>query len=372
MPSLYKRPNGKWYVAWWTEGIQHRKSLRTSDEKVAREAFGDFDYNYRHGLLGLPGRKSRIPLLGELFDEYLAFMKDHREPRTYKHAELYVRLFLRPAFGKIKAHQLTNKHVEDFVGRLKNWKDADGKLAPYHPETINKRLKCLGTVLKRAARPGGVLDRVPVLISEHLLSSPRPLPKYITPDQFSLWAPHITRPLNRCRAVIELCTGIPDSELARLSWNENYSKEMGVLKYLRAKTTVEIVVNLNLWALEAIADLEAMKNGPLIFHGIKSAKSAYKVASAKSGINVTPHMLRHSFATWALSEGESIEKISATLGHASISTTQIYARVMPTWRIQTTNTIDRLRPPSTLRPVPHKGRGKTMHNSKTTKSRSKR
>lgn len=167
------------------------------------------------------------------------------------------------------------------------------------------------------------------------------------------------------RAVIEICTGIPDSELARMTWKDNYSEEMGVLKYKRKKTGIEIVVKLNKWALEAIAELRRIQRGPFIFKGVKYARRAYEVASANSGIKVTPHMLRHSFATWALSDGIGIERVKEALGHASSTTTQIYARVMPQFLAETTGAIDRMRPSMSLLPAPRKARrARTGHNRK--------
>jgi integrase/recombinase XerD len=179
----------------------------------------------------------------------------------------------------------------------------------------------------------------------------RSLPGYLRLDEVEklLELPDQTTPLGlRDRAMLEVLysTGLRVSELTSLRVMDLDTK-VGCVRCI-SKGDKERIVPVGRKALAIVekylrdgrtALIGTMKGnaGPYLFvnrrGGRISRVGVWKIFSSygrKAGLRVplTPHMLRHSFATHLLERGADLRSVQLMLGHSDISTTQIYTHVV--------------------------------------------
>jgi integrase/recombinase XerD len=175
----------------------------------------------------------------------------------------------------------------------------------------------------------------------------RALPRYLSPAQVEalLQAPDTQTPVGlRDRAILEVlyATGLRASELTGLAL-DGLDLELGVVRVF-GKGGKERLVPLGREArrwvgryhAEARSRCAGERSSNLVFlsqrGGRLSAMGLWGLVrrhAVTAGIErvLTPHVLRHSFATHLLERGADLRALQAMLGHADISTTEIYTHV---------------------------------------------
>ena len=186
-------------------------------------------------------------------------------------------------------------------------------------------------------------------VAQHidLPRQPRLLPETLTIDEVERLLE--AAPDLRARALLELlyAAGLRISEALGLDVDElsvdgGFVRVIGKGDHERLVPVGDIALDwLNRWMVEArpallaIGHVSPERGGPL-FIGDRGGRLArqqafgiVKVAARAAGLSdgVSPHTLRHSFATHLLEGGADLRIVQELLGHASISTTQLYTHL---------------------------------------------
>lgn len=227
------------------------------------------------------------------------------------------------------------------------------------PRSIARHVATLRGFYSFLAREGKI-QRDPA----EFLSTPRlgtALPRYLNREEIDklLEAPPGDTPLGlRDRAMLELlyATGLRVSELCGLPLS-SLERQMGVLRVTGKGNKQRIVPFGD--AAGAAVDRYLGGGRPLL---LKGRASRYLFVTGRGGPltrqcfwkllgthgkrvgifrRLTPHVLRHSFATHLVEGGADLRSVQILLGHAGISTTQIYTHVA---RNRLRETIDRHHP----------------------------
>ena len=244
--------------------------------------------------------------------------------------------------------EFTRFLAEEKIG---GWEAADTRAVRAHLARLHQRRLSKATIARKLAAVRscfrflarrGSLDGNPA----RQVRSPRlgrKLPSFLPKDEATALldaAPEPSAGGARDRALLELlyASGLRVAECCGLDLDD-LDEGRRTVRVL-GKGDKERVVPVGDTALEALAAYLAMRGrrrGPIFLNargGRLTARSAHRIVrrrARRAGLTqrVTPHTLRHSFATHMLGEGADLRLIQELLGHSRLSTTQRYTHVSP-------------------------------------------
>jgi site-specific recombinase XerD len=183
-------------------------------------------------------------------------------------------------------------------------------------------------------------------------SDPQRLPVVLSANEVERLLSALEQPKYRVFFTLVYASGLRLSEACRLE-TRDIDAARGVIHVRLGKGKKERFVMLSPRLLSILREYWSLTRppAPWLFassagHPLNAdmARRALKLAAMKAGVDkkVTPHVLRHSFATHLLEGGTDLRVIQVLLGHSSIKTTTRYARVSTGLIASTPSPLERL------------------------------
>jgi integrase/recombinase XerD len=247
------------------------------------------------------------------------------------------------AEGVTDATHADEQTVSGFVASLGAREYAEGQR--YRPSSVARALAAVRTFHLFLLREGETSANPSEGVARPKVPRTLPRPLSLGEVEAILAAPTEADPAGiRDRAILETLygAGLRISELVGLDVDEVDLGEASVR--VMGKGSKERMVPLGRFAVAALESyltrarpaLARSKSGAALFLNQRGgrltrqgATRVLKVAASRAGVTkrVTPHTLRHSFATHLLEGGADVRVVQELLGHATLATTQIYTLV---------------------------------------------
>jgi len=331
--TVYTNPKSK------TEKFENSKTMELVKRMQAEKIIDLQDNQY--------GTK-RIPNTQNNFIDYFKLKTDERRGSSgnfgnwdsaHKH--------LIKCFGlKLKMSEMSLEHCNQFKLYLETKATTKGN------KTLSQNTKCsylnkLKACLKEAYR-----DR---LISENLSDFIRGFKQadsnreYLTFEELeTLATTQCMYPIVKAAFIFSCLTGIRWSDIQGLTWsNLRHSDKRGYeLSFSQKKTGGKEYLPISEQAVELLG--ERREDSGRLFVGLRYSAymnvALYKwVADAGIKKKITFHCARHTHAVLLLENGTDIYTVSKMLGHREIKTTQIYAKIVDSKKVEAVNCIPKLK-----------------------------
>lgn len=293
-----------------------KRSLRTKDEREAKSIFTEMKKEQLRGKLFDLEKVKRLPL-SDFTPIYLKYREGNVSPMTLKKDALSLKLLSEALSPSVLVQSLTTNKIEDFkkICRLSKKKASN--------ITINGYLRHIKSALTYA-------------LDEGLITKKPKIKMYPVEDNLPrvLAAETITAIFSKIKEAnlddwryftFELWTGCRRTEGLYLDW-QNVNLEKATAK-VRGKGNKERLVPLMQPVIEALEPVKKDIGKVFIQYHPDTISKKFHAYALSCGINARLHDLRHSAATYMLESGIGIRVVQKILGHARLSTTEIYTHV---------------------------------------------
>jgi site-specific recombinase XerD len=276
--------------------------------------------------------------------EYLDYLEieKNRSPKTIENYRRYLNVFIK-TIGAKELKDINQESVKKFRLIL-------SRKSTKTNEFLKKSTQSYYVIAIRNFLKYLVKNKVKVAVLPEQLELPKLPQRQIEIIEYSDLERLLNAPTGnslrslRDKAILEtlFSTGLRISELCSLSRYQNFDRgeitvrgKGGKLRVVflsdKAKEAIKKYLEKRTDAQEALFVSLSKSKNPKVLGKIlpRTVQRIVKFYAKKSGIlgKITPHQLRHQFATDLLMNGADIRWVQTLLGHANISTTQVYTHI---------------------------------------------
>jgi integrase/recombinase XerD len=259
--------------------------------------------------------------VADLFPLYLDWYKLHRKPTSFDALEWVWEHHIKSILGHEVAEVINPQHLANYT-RIR-------KAAKMSNRTVNKELSCISGFLTWSAHK----DRhyiQPRQFKPDFLPYKRPIPMVLT---FAETARIVAAasPMHRAFFLCLFTLGLRFAEARFLKW-EDIDFENAMLRTLQKGGRWKIKP-MSKWLIASLKKLRPRKSGYIFLSKkgkpITDVRKAIKRACTAAKVNkhVTPHLFRHSIATYGLGKDVNLRVIQDFMGHGSVDVTEFYTHV---------------------------------------------
>lgn len=319
---LSKRNNGYYYVVYKAEnGKRTLKATRTKNKREAFQFLHKFKAQYEIQCESLPEIS-----LWEFAAKFMRYSEAYHTKLTARdYALTFKKLF--KYFGNPALSDLTRSKIQLYItDRI-----SKGSIYQGRKDLINIKAALNWAVKEEYLykNPASQIKRIKV---------PERLPIFFTKDEFEKLISNIDEEDIHDIAVVAVNTGMRQGELIKLEWqNIHWEMDMIILDnhtfINKSKKVRSIPMNERVKEVLRSRYNSRISDNVFTYNDerfnqdflVHKFKKYIRKAGLRDKLNF--HSLRHTFATWLVQGGASIYQVSKLLGHADVSTTQVYAHL---------------------------------------------
>jgi integrase len=332
--GLFERPpgSGVWWINYYVDGKQHREKAGTIT--AARQLYQKRKADDRDGKKLPTLRNTRFITIGELIDDVLVYVEDHKSRRDYK---------IKAAIVKKELGALSASNFKP--NELSKWLRKHTKTAATH-----NRYKAFFSLIYRVGNENEKVDVNPAT-KVRLRKEANGRMRYFSHAEYQKLLGVIRKkfPEHEAEFIVSIMTGMRLSEQYTTSWSQvNFDRRE--IHLSNTKNGSDRRVHLNDDAIAALQSLKRPKQRPSdpVFSRDTNpdAKSRFDNRSwfdsclkeAEIG-RVVWHANRHTFCSWLAEKGASANEIMHAAGHKTLAVSARYTHLNPK---HTQSVVDRI------------------------------